>query len=58
MFVDDKPYWPADHGNYAPFFIRLAWHCSGSSRIVDGQEVVMEQEYVLNLKEVGMITLI
>ena len=37
MFVDDKPYWPADHGNYAPFFIRLAWHCSGSSRIVDGR---------------------
>ena len=36
LFVDSQKCWPADDGNYGPFFVRLEWHCSGSYRVKDG----------------------
>lgn len=37
LLTDSQDWWPADYGNYGPFFIRLAWHCSGSFRETDGR---------------------
>jgi catalase (peroxidase I) len=37
LMTDSKSQWPADYGNYGPFFVRLAWHCSDTYRTTDGR---------------------
>ena len=42
LMTDSKPYWPADGpqdgdmASYAGLFERLAWHCAGTLRVVNG----------------------
>ncbi|MDF7661655.1 catalase/peroxidase HPI [Erwiniaceae bacterium L1_54_6] len=37
LLTDSQPWWPADWGNYAGLFIRMAWHSAGTYRMTDGR---------------------
>ena len=37
VLTESQDWWPADYGNYGPFFIRMTWHAAGTYRTHDGR---------------------
>ncbi len=37
LMTESQPWWPADYGNYGPFFVRMSWHAAGTYRTGDGR---------------------